>query len=212
MYMEPKFTISSVFDKSWKCTKSQLWILVGLLVGYIIISFTLSMFAMPAQQVSVGMIIVKMITIVISLVFTLGYIKNLFQALDGIEPQFSAYGQQSRKILTYFLASILVSLMVIVGLFLFIIPGIYLALRLQFYLAFIVEENAGIVDSLRRSWAITRGEAGPLFLLWLAMLGILVVGLILFVVGVLIAYPVVYMMYCETFRRLNPPLAVAETV
>ena len=181
-------------------------------MGYIIISFTLSMFAMPAQRVSVGMVIVKVITIVISLVFTLGYTKNSFQALDGIEPQFSAYGQQSRKILTYFLASFLVSLMVIVGLFLFIIPGIYLALRLQFYQAFIVEENAGIVDSLRRSWAITRGEAGPLFLLWLAMLGIIVVGLILFVVGVLIAYPVVYMMYCETFRRLNPPLAVAETV
>lgn len=208
--MEPKFRISNVFEEAWKCTKSQLWVLVGLLVGYTIISFTLSMFAMPVEHLRVGRVVVRVVSAIISIVFTLGYTKNMFQALDGIEPQFSAYGQQSAKILTYFLASLLMSVIVLVGLCLFIIPGIYLALRLQFYLALIVEENAGILESLKRSWAITSGETSRLFLLWLAMLGILVVGLALFVVGVLLAVPVIYMMYCETFRRLNPPLAIAE--
>lgn len=208
--MEPKFTISNVFDKAWKCTKSQLWILVGLLVGYTIIWFTLRMFAMPVQYSRAGIVVVGVVSTIVSIVFTLGYTKNMFQALDGIEPQFSAYGQQSRKILTYFLASLLMSVIVLIGLCLFIIPGIYLALRLQFYQALIVEEDAGTLESLKRSWAITSGETSRLFLLWLAMLGILVVGLALFVVGVLLALPVTYMMYCETFRRLNPPLAMIE--
>ncbi len=208
--MEPKFTISGIFDKAWKCTKSQLWILVGLLVGYAIISFTLRMFAMPVQYSRVGIVVVWAVSTIISIVFTLGYTKNMFQALDGIEPQFSAYGQQSRKILTYFLASLLMTAVVLLGTCLFIIPGIYLGLRLQFYQAFIVEEDAGILESLKRSWAITSGETGRLFMLWLAMLGILVVGLALFIVGVLVALPVIYMMYCETFRRLNPPLAIVE--
>lgn len=34
--MEPKFMISEVFGTSWKYTKSQIWVLVGLFIGYFI--------------------------------------------------------------------------------------------------------------------------------------------------------------------------------
>lgn len=208
--MEAKFTISEVFDTSWKKAKSQIWVLAGLLIGYLILSFTLSIFAIPAQNSKVGLVAVNLVNAVISIVFTLGYMKNLFQTLDGIEPQFSAYGQQSRKIVTYFFASLLMSVIVVIGLFLFILPGIYLAIRLQFYQAFIVEEDAGILDSLKRSWKITEGQVLPLLLLVLAMCGIILIGIILFMVGVLVAIPVTYMMYCEAFRKLNTPLQVIE--
>lgn len=208
--MEAKFTISEVFDTSWKKAKSQIWVLAGLLIGYLILSFTLSIFAIPAQNSKVGLVAVNLVNVVISIVFTLGYMKNLFQTLDGIEPQFSAYGQQSRKIVTYFFASLLMSVIVVIGLFLFILPGIYLAIRLQFYQAFIVEEDAGILDSLKRSWKITEGQVLPLLLLVLAMCGIILIGIILFMVGVLFAIPVAYMMYCEAFRKLNTPLQVIE--
>lgn len=208
--MEAKFTVSDVFRTSWKCTKSQIWVLAGLLIGYIILSFTLSMFAIPAQSSKIALVVVNLISAILSILFTLGYMKNLFQTLDGIEPQFSAYGQQSRKIVTYFLASLLMTLIVLIGLCIFILPGIYLALRLQFYQAFIVEEDAGILDSLKRSWKITEGQVLPLLLLLLAMCGIILVGVILFMVGVLFAVPVAYMMYCEAFRKLNTPLQIIE--
>lgn len=208
--MEAKFTVSDVFRTSWKCTKSQIWVLAGLLIGYIILSFTLSMFAIPAQSSKVALVVVNLISAILSILFTLGYMKNLFQTLDGIEPQFSAYGQQSRKIVTYFLASLLMTLIVLIGFCIFILPGIYLALRLQFYQAFIVEEDAGILDSLKRSWKITEGQTLPLLLLLLAMCGIILVGVILFMVGVLFAVPVAYMMYCEAFRKLNTPLQIIE--
>ena len=57
--------------------------------------------------------------------------------MDGEEPQFSAYGQQSRKIFTYLIASIIMGIAVAIGIFLLIVPGIYLAIRLQFYSAYI---------------------------------------------------------------------------
>ena len=201
--MEPKFTISDVFQTSWKCVKSQIWVLVGLLIGYLIISMIISLFATPVQSSTGGIIVVNLISIIISCVFMLGYFKNLFQALDGEEPQFSAYGQQSRKILTYFIASLLFGICVGIGILLLIVPGIYLALRLQFFGAFIVEENTGIIESLKRSWAITEGQVMPLFLLALTMIGISLIGLILFVVGIFVAMPINYTMYCYTFRKLN---------
>lgn len=169
--MEPKFMISEVFGTSWKYTKSQIWVLVGLFIGYFILSSIISLFGMPAQGSMVGKIIVNLISAVISSAFMLGYIKNLFQTMDGEEPQFSAYGQQSRKIFTYLIASIIMGIAVAIGIFLLIVPGIYLAIRLQFYSAYIVEEDCGIIESLQKSWDLTKGQGMPLFLLLLAMIG-----------------------------------------
>ena len=190
--MEPKFIISEVFSTAWKGTKSQLWILAGLLIGYCILSFTLTAFAL------------------FSIIFSLGYMKNIFQALDGEEPQFSAYGQQTKNIITYFLASLITGFVVLAGFLFFIIPGIYLALRLQFFQAFIIEENAGIIESLHKSWEITKGQVLPLFILALVMIGILILGCILFGIGIFVAVPLIYMMYGYVFRKLNTPLQILE--
>jgi len=43
----------------------------------------------------------------------------------------------------------------------------------------------------------------PLFLLLLAMIGTVIVGCILFFVGLFVAVPLIYMMQCYTFRKLN---------
>ena len=201
--MEPKFMISEVFGTSWKHTKSQIWVLVGLFIGFSILSMIVTLFGMPAQGSIVGRVIVQIVSLLISCIFMLGYVKNIFQALDGEEPQFSAYGQQSRKIITYLIANILFSIAVCIGMVLLIIPGIYLYLRLQFFTAFIVEEDCGIIESLQKSWNMTQGQTLPLFLLLLTMIGTAIVGFILFFVGFFVAVPLIYMMQCYTFRKLN---------
>ena len=201
--MEPKFMISEVFGTSWKHTKSQIWVLVGLFIGFSILSMIVTLFGMPAQGSIVGRVIVQIVSLLISCIFMLGYVQNIFQALEGEEPQFSAYGQQSRKIITYLIANILFSIAVCIGTVLLIIPGIYLYLRLQFFTAFIVEEDCGIIESLQKSWNMTQGQTLPLFLLLLTMIGTAIVGCILFFVGFFVAIPLIYMMQCYTFRKLN---------
>lgn len=198
--MGPKFSISEVCSTSWQRLKAQIWVLSGLLIGMTIISFTLSAFAMPMQKSVVGTIVINLISCIISCIFALGYMKNIFQALDGEEPQFSAYGQQARKIITYFVANLFMGIIVLFGICLFVIPGLYLAIRLQFFTAFIVEEDAGIMESLKRSWEITRGQGMPLFLLMLAMIGFILLGLIILGIGIFVAIPFIYMMYGYVFR------------
>ena len=208
--MESKFTVSEVLSIAWQALKSQIWILVGLFIGIFIISLVISLLLMPAMQSLTGQIIGQLITTIISLVFGLGYLKNLFQTLDWDEPQFSAYGQQAGKILTYFLASIICGVLVALGTILLIIPGIYLYLRLQFFMCFIVEEDAGIIDSLKRSWVITDGQILPLLLLLLAMIGISILGIILLGIGMFVALPLVMLMQCVVFRKLNSPVTNIE--
>ncbi|MDR1344362.1 MAG: glycerophosphoryl diester phosphodiesterase membrane domain-containing protein [Tannerellaceae bacterium] len=243
--MKSDYTVSNVLSASWRAFSSQVWILVGLLIGYTILSFTLSAVLQPVFSTSVaGGLFVNLLSLAVSLIFTLGYLKNIFQTLDGDEPRFSAYGQQAHKALRLFVAVIIYSFTVSIAacvtiipyiyllyqsvfahvdlmrqsmpdigwlpLFLtalgglcLLLPAIYLGIRFMFCQAFIVDDNTGAIESLKKSWAITKGNMTFLVLLELVSFVIMIAGLMVFVIGIFVAVPLVYSMHCYTFRKLN---------
>ncbi len=201
--MNSTFQISEVFQSSWKYVKTQIWVLAGLLIGMCLISLVINLFTIPLQDSVFGMLIAYLISLIISAVFCIGYTKNMFQTMDGDEPQFSAYLQNFPKIINMLVANILMSIIVCVGLCIFVLPGIYLYLRLQFFVQFIVDEDAGIIDSLNRSWKVTKGKEMSLLLLALTEIFIFIIGAILFGIGLFIAIPVNFMMNCYVYRKLN---------
>ena len=207
--MEEKIVYSDIFKIAWKGLKAQFWLLVGLCIGFVIIFSLLLIFAVPAkgEAMTISSIVVCILCFLLFGLFQLGYLKNCFQALDGEEPQFSAYGQESRKLLSYLIAYIIYSVIIIIGFALLILPGLYLLLRLQFYYASMVDENAGIIESFKRSWEITKGHTLVLFVLALMMLLIILIGEIALFVGVFIAIPLIVLMYGYAFRRLTMPMA-----
>lgn len=203
--MNSSIKVSDVFQPSWKYMKSQFWILVGLCIGYFIINFTLSIFMLPLAGSVSGSLVSSLVSLLLAVVFSLGYIKNMFQTIDGDEPQFSSYLQSPRKIINAIFASILFGIAISVSCILFIIPGIYLITRLQFYQMFILEEDAGCLDSLKKSWMMTNGKSNFLFLLLMTEVLIIIIGGCLLGIGVFVAYPLCCMMTCYTYRLLTRP-------
>ena len=133
--MEAKFSISEVAGTSWKFTKSQIWVLAGMFLAYCVVTGILNLITSSSYVLNL------LVQLIIGSLFTLGFIRNMFQTMDGEEPQFSAYGQEARKFLHYLVANILYSIIVCIGIVLLIIPGIYLAIRLQFFQQYIVSEE-----------------------------------------------------------------------
>ena len=198
--MERKLIISDLLRRAWQSLAAQIWVLAGLVIGYTIISLLLTC-TMPYVSYP-GRAALGLANTFFTLVFALGYLKNLFQALDGEEPQFSAYGQMSRKVFALLFAYILYTVIVALGLVLLIVPGVYVGLRWVFAPQIIVEENAGALSSLRRSWEITRGTTGQVFKLVLAGCGIMLLGHLAFGIGIFLAIPLVHLMMCAAYRRL----------
>jgi hypothetical protein len=247
--MKTTFTISNILRTSWSALLSQIWILAGLLIGYILLCFVLGAvlsFILPSSWL--GETVTNLLNLIISSIFGLGYLKNLFQTLDGDEPRFSAYGQQAHKIVTYIVSGFLYVMLILVACGIFIVPyfyllsrfpflkeffaglnhmpvlpegetptlilaalgalflllpALYLSIRFMFYQAFIVEDNAGIIESLRKSWRITEEHTLRLFLLGLVMAGIGIAGFLLFIVGIFVAAPLILLVQCCVFRKLN---------
>jgi len=207
--MNSKFTISEVVKSSWETLKSQIWILVGLFIGYMILSVIMNLI------LSFSPILTNIASAIIGTIFLLGYLRNIFQTMDGEEPQFSAYGQESRKLLKTIVANLINMIIVVIGLVLLVLPGIYLALRLQFFTAIIVDEDAGITEALKRSWEITKDDVLPLFLVLLVSIGIVLAGALLLGVGIFVACPLVYVIQLSVYRKLkgsflNAPQEVIE--
>jgi membrane-anchored glycerophosphoryl diester phosphodiesterase (GDPDase) len=207
--MKEKINYSDIIRTAWRGLKSQFWLLTGLLIGFTIIYSLLFIFAIPAKGdfFSISDIIAWILCLFLFCLFQLGYLKNCFQTLDGEEPQFSSYGQVSRKLPGYFAASLIYSMIIFIGSVLFVLPGIYLALRLQFFIASMVDENTGIIKSFKRSWEITKGHSVRLFVVVLIMILINFIGQMALVVGMFAAIPLIVLMYGVVFRRLTTPTA-----
>lgn len=80
------------------------------------------------------------------------------------------------KIVPIFIVTILTQLLVILGLILFILPGIYLAVAFSFALPLVVEKNMSPVEALKASRKVVHHK-------WFSFAGFLLLGLVVVIVG-----------------------------
>lgn len=101
---------------------------------------------------------------------TAGYIKVLLELYDTGKSRIGRLFECFYLVPQLFFAGMLYSLIVMGGLLLLIIPGVYWLIRFQYFIYFIIEENCGAVEALRKSWRLTAGSTGYLFLYSLVVL------------------------------------------
>lgn len=73
----------------------------------------------------------------------------------------------AKRFIHFAAANIMLFLIIILGLVLFIIPGIYLIFRFIFVSHFLLLNNSGIIMSFKKSRQLTNGRWGSLFVLFL---------------------------------------------
>lgn len=94
-------------------------------------------------------------------------------------------------------------LMVGVGLILFIVPGVYLMLRFGMFQNAIVDRNLSAIAALRYSSELTANNRANLFVLFLFAIVIMFAGCAALLVGMLFAYPVMWLSWIVAYRWLQ---------
>ena len=94
---------------------------------------------------------------------------------------------------------------VIIPIILIIIPAVYISVRLQFYNYFLLEEEGGIIESIKRSAEISKGYVGELFLLGAVLSIIILVSIIPLGLGLLISIPLSTMATSYVYLKLKTP-------
>lgn len=210
---EKKFSKKEALQFGWQITKQNLGFFIGLLiVAWLIfivpdaisaISDLLKKENSPfVSIVTIIAFIVAIIGEILGIIVSLGLIKISLNFCDNLKSKITDIFSQYRLFFRYFFASILYFLIVVFGILLLIIPGIYLYIRLQFYDYFIVDKKSGIIESLKRSWAITQGNVWNLFLFDLLLVLINLLGALLLIVGLFATVPTSMVARAFVYRKL----------
>jgi len=106
------------------------------------------------------------------------------KAARGEKPEVKDLAKVLENYWNIILANLLCGIIIGIGLFLFIIPGIYFLCKLAFVRYLVVDEKMDTIKALQESWNMTNGHALTIFLMGLLAIPIVIAGLLLFGVGV----------------------------
>ncbi len=146
-------------------------------------------------------------------VLMVGIWQALLGMLDGRKPDIGMMFGAFDRFGEAFLAHLVISILTTLGLLCFIVPGVILYVVWFFTYAVMAEKPTRFWDAMQRSFALTEGYRWRLFLLMLACVPILLLGLLAAVVGVFVALPVCLTAFALAYRWLQArhPGAVAAS-
>lgn len=145
----------------------------------------------------------SIVSSIISVFLMLGATRIGLKIVDGKPFGVGMLFSGGRFLLKGFLAYVLYMLMLVVGLILLIVPGIIVLVRFGMYQNAIVDRDMGIIESLRYSWNLTKGNGMNLFVIALLTLCVIIASCLAFVVGLLFAYPMIWLIWIVAYRWLQ---------
>lgn len=85
------------------------------------------------------------------------------------------------------IAGLVTTVIIVIGLFMLIVPGIIFACRLAFVPFLVIDQKMEAMEALKASWAMTKGHGWTVFFMGLLAFLIVIAGLIVLIFGVLIS-------------------------
>lgn len=195
---EQRFTIGGAFEEGWRLTKENL----GFLIGYQIILYVLS-FIFGISYEGRGLTLWYLFGWALIVLVKMGLYKSSVLIVDSIKPTFEQLYKNWRLFISWVVAGFLFGIMFAIGLILLIVPGCYILARYGFFPFFIIDKEAGPIEALKLSAKATEGIRWPIFLLFLACLGLDILGFLLLGVGLLITIPITLLALAKVYRQIT---------
>jgi uncharacterized membrane protein len=204
-----KFSKKEAIKFGWEIAKKKIKFFVPLLILVFGVSSLFDYLSdLTKRESSLISFLLTIIGVALSIIFSLGLIKISLKICDGEEPKISDLFSQYPLFFKYLFASILKNLITLFGFILLIIPGIILSIRFGFFDYLIVDRNSRIVESLRKSWEITKGNAWNLFLLYILLGLINLLGFFALIVVLFWSIPTTMIAEAFVYRKLSSELKV----
>ena len=205
-----KFSISEAIHFGWNTMKSNLGFFIGLLIFVFLFTSLSSIIAAKATEANIFLgLIFYIADFSLSIIISIGLVKIALRFCDNEKGRFADLFSQYPLFPQYLVGSILYGLIVFAGTILLIIPGIIWGIQFCFYDYFIVDKGLGPIEALKRSSAITRGVKWDLFVFFLILSGINLLGALCLLIGLFVTIPTTMVALAFVYRKL---MAQAENV
>lgn len=200
---DKKFLKKEAIGFGWEIAKAN----IGFFVLFLLIVWVANMiFTAPSGyywgKFYVWTPFLAVLSWVVGIFINMAYIRVSLRFARGETAELEDLWMSYPKFLEFLVGSILYGLLVFAGILLLIIPGIYWAVRYQFFGYCILDRDVGPVEAMKMSGRITRGSWWNLF--WLGILQALVVllGALACLVGLFWAMPTAMVAHAYAYVKL----------
>jgi membrane-anchored glycerophosphoryl diester phosphodiesterase (GDPDase) len=204
-------SVSVAISQGWELAKKHGLLLACFFLVFNIITNVISTFELPAgywsdyvyaiQHQNVQTIqnvvangevysgkstLLSLLIAVLGIIFSVGITNTILQLTKGTmtSVSFNGYNVPIMTYVKYFVVILITGLIILVGLVLCIIPGIYFAVRLNYATCYIIDNpDAGIGESINASWNMTKNNFWSVLGLNISCIGIAILGLLCCCIG-----------------------------
>ena len=201
----------------------QLWKnFLELFVVYLIFNFTsqfmgiffIPMYFMPFFENEPDFVIFALIFLsiagILSTAFMFLVIKPMqfgavfvnLKATRGQKPEIKEMFLPFKDFWNVVLAGFLTTLLVTIGTFFLIIPGIILACKLIFVPYLVTDKKMKATDAIKESWDMTDGHAWTVFGMGLLGIPIILAGYVCFIIGVIVSMMWIYITFASLYYAI----------
>jgi len=193
-----------IFSFGWKKTKENFLFLLGILVIFALVSVLNGALQEAFRpQFGVLVFIIGIAFWLLNVLLELGYFKIVLKLIAGEKPTYRQLYEHYPLFLNFLLASILMGLIILGGFILLILPGIYLAVRLQFVPILVADKGLAPIDAIKAGWELTRGKWMKVFVFDLLLIGLNILGALALLVGLLVTIPMSSVSFAYFYRKLQ---------
>lgn len=153
--------------------------------------------------IAVGvMFLVTMASMVVQAAVMAGWARLFLLTAQYETPSFGTFFSGFRLFATMFVTNVACTVFTALGLFFFVVPGIIIALSTCLYM-FFVAEGDGTIAALKASFMATADQKAALFVLFLVLVVLNLIGVLALGVGTLVTMPVSYLALAVVYIRLT---------
>ena len=200
---EKAVAISEILGKSWSIFKKNWKTIYILLALPLVLTIIQEMLYGLTDITGVSAFVVQVVFWLAQMIVSMGIIKAMLYIVRGKEVDVDTILSTKGSILPFLFASILVSLIVLFGFVLLIIPGIYLAIKYMFVPYLLIDKELGAMESLKMSSEMTKDIKWSLFAFSLVALLIGYGGILFMLIGLLVTLPYVTVAYSVLYERVR---------
>lgn len=159
-------------------------------------------FLMEGMGESDASFVWSLVYMAIQLVISMGVIKAYLNIVRGQKVTTQTFTSAAPDALKYIAAQILLGLIVLGGLILFIVPGIYFAIKYMFTPYLVIDKGMGPIEALKASGDVTKGIKWDLIGFFAAAIVLTYSGILALFVGLIITIPVATLSYVVLYDLL----------
>lgn len=214
LFVSPKaFPRKEFMGTVWPLVKKYWWQFVGILLiqqGLVNLPGIIADVARTAYKLSeeepLTALFDLIVTTVLGVILQAGLVGIALQVIAGNAPRLGDLFSQWKLFWRYLGASILYGLMTVGGLLLLIVPGMIWSLKFSLWPYFMVEKNVGIIESLKMSSRATAGYKGSLFVLYIYLGALTLLGMAALFLGLFVTTPIALLTLAYAYHKMSGTL------